>query len=818
MTIHRFHRHFSLRAHKRKSRLLSCEPLEARLNLSVSGVLLETSTLEDTADPAHWPEFAGRLPDAKVSSEAIVATADMDGDGDHDLVMAETIGRHYTQLSWLEFDSVSGRIVGYNEIAALTLLRTEFRVGDFTGDGTTDVLAATGASPLLLFANDGTGGFAPATSIPDSTPGRLLEVLDVNQDEGLDIVTTDGIFVSQGEGEFELVRTPRYRSGPLTAADIDGDGQDEIVFGSTWFELGSTRPVFLPESPNFVADFDGDGDPDLLTSRRADLTVSLNDGTGNFSGRIFQNVLRSASILGWHDLDGDGDLDALASIAPDAAAWLEFDGLNMVQHDLPLQGDVNVADLNGDGTLDLWGPDELDRSAVTVLTGDGAGGFEQMPPVQFISDFAIQRTADLDQDGIREVLSHRGPELFPVSVGEHGFEEFGAPLSKSFNLSTATFVDIDGDGDLDGVYVDDSTVWLQENDGSGQLGTPAVLTEELQPFPDVERLIIEDLDGDGDLDIVANYIRSARVGVHRPRLIVLQGEDGFALQQVIPPVIVETEHNDGMFGDTFLDLDGDGDKDLVDIATNRVLWAEFSGNGEDGPFEAPQILAEHGLWAPDVFGAADVNGDGADELFIKWGDLAPPGAERGPQRLGWLDVTADSVEVRTIHEQESIIRGPTLADLDDDQHVDIVFSSRDQDRDAEGSLGQVDWLRNRGSGQFGNPQTIAFGELGFVGDIDRDGDLDLSVREGWRVGGVEIESRAFTWLRNDARDRKLRSDFNDDGVIDFDDFLAFAAAWQDRCDPENCPPEPQPGDIDADGSIGFGDFLIFAALFGEEFG
>ena len=317
--------------------------------------------------------------------------ADLDGDGDLDLLVVSS--NNHT-LSWFENTDGQGTFGTENIISnSLTFIRGA-TAADFDGDGDLDVAAAvTGSDSVVWFENtDGLGTFGTEQLISNLVDG----------------------------------------SASVTAADLDGDGDLDIVQAAvlgdsiSWFEntdgLGSfgTEQVITVLSDGIedviTADFDGDGDLDILSASNNDNTVSWfenTDGLGSFGAEqiISTAGVRTATAA---DLDGDGDLDVLvAKYWQDTVSWFEnTDGLGSFGAEQTIHTEfggvssVVASDLDGDGDLDVVAAATDDHTVSWFENIDGLGSFGSEQEISSLSTNAIDVvTADIDGDGDQDVVS-----------------------------------------------------------------------------------------------------------------------------------------------------------------------------------------------------------------------------------------------------------------------------------------------------------------------------------------------------------------------------------------------------------------------------
>ncbi|MCY0995218.1 FG-GAP-like repeat-containing protein [Nannocystis sp. ILAH1] len=216
----------------------------------------------------------------------------------------------------------------------------EARAADLDGDGDLDLLLAKEWQPNALLLNDGTGHFTDASErIPQAVHDHEgIAVADLDGDGDLDLVVASEddaakeLYLNDGHAQFVDAsdRLPQLgKSNAVAAADIDGDGDLDLVFGCDGAErifVNDGAAVFSDESTVRIApatdvtqdvalaDLDGDHDLDLVLGNEDGNRLFFNDGAGNFTdatdGRLPSpekpEETRNADL---GDLDGDGDLD-----------------------------------------------------------------------------------------------------------------------------------------------------------------------------------------------------------------------------------------------------------------------------------------------------------------------------------------------------------------------------------------------------------------------------------------------------------------------------------------------------------------------------
>jgi len=303
-------------------------------------------------DPSSALEAIDQLVIPVGQAPGSIAVTDVNHDGKPDILVTNTGSQTLTVLlgdGKGHFHSPPGAPIptgaGPNDIA----------VGDFNGDGKVDVVIPnTGTPYLTVLLGDGQGGFKPSPHSPFATQSHPhvhgVAAADFNSDGKLDVVTD-----SWGDNQILMLL---------------GDGAGNLILPGRLFATGK-RPYQRLRS----ADFNKDGNADIVTTDLDINAVSI--------------------LLG----DGKGGLrDAPGSPFPAGVfPWA-----------------VAVDDMNNDGNLDLvilpYDHDITDprQLGVTVLLGDGKGGFRKMngSPFSLAGCRGPDRvaTGDVNGDGIRDIV------------------------------------------------------------------------------------------------------------------------------------------------------------------------------------------------------------------------------------------------------------------------------------------------------------------------------------------------------------------------------------------------------------------------------
>jgi len=274
---------------------------------------------------------------------SVLATGDFNGDGILDLAVGNVAAN---------FDTV--RILLGNGDGTFHAGHSVFVDGikmvadDLTGDGKADLIVV-GPGPsfyVRVLLNTGDGTFTVSAPLPSLNgsgyQGRIL-VRDLNADGKDDLIVGQAgglaVLLGNGDGTFRPAPGSPYvgnGGNGLFAADVNGDGKPDIVAVGFISSVGFGVSVLLgngdgsfhaaPGPPRVVsganhrtqagalADFNGDGTPDLAVVNTDGLTILLGNGDGTFvpSGPLIESG-DNVDVLAAGDFNGDGKMDLVTT-------------------------------------------------------------------------------------------------------------------------------------------------------------------------------------------------------------------------------------------------------------------------------------------------------------------------------------------------------------------------------------------------------------------------------------------------------------------------------------------------------------------------
>lgn len=519
--------------------------------------------------------------------------ADLDGDGDMDLVVASNYSYGSTRF-YLNNGNGNGALPTFtiqdgpwngtvgNPFYSIgpsqnNIISQHHFFIDYDTDGDLDLfISGTGSTTadeqLIYYENTGSSFFVE-TAIPNLPPlfssdyGNSLSVMvtDADQDGNLDLIVggpAGDIIFFKGTGSDFIKQTGPWNPVAKSGNPFDGI---ELVNGPLW-------PALI--------DFDSDGDLDIIAgynpqflSRVEPLALIENEGNGVFERKTFlDNPLGGASTgsLGtvfFVDVDADGEIDALlggkygsalafykntANTFSNASIGSPFE--NILSTFDTFEGAIPVyVDIDDDGDLDLITGSYYGR--ITLFLNDNGVLVRQV----------MDSSNPLSAIGSYSNYDSYSGNYYSVSVG---------------GVSFLDMVDIDNDGDLD-LFINSGSGKINFFKNTGDKQNPffeAPLDPTENPldkshiaqfasgyfgnFNDVSPRFV-DIDHDGDFDLLlGGYYNSYKYNLNGVFLFQNVGTPEIAQFEMIPAIDPVISYTNYQPSPSAVDADGDGDLDI----------------------------------------------------------------------------------------------------------------------------------------------------------------------------------------------------------------------------------------------------------------
>jgi len=392
--------------------------LTASLTLAAALAACAAQTAPPTAPSFRFEDAtATHLPDSPLRNSMDVGAADLDGDGDLDLVIPQEFrlnklllnqgGGRFADASdripSLSPEEMAGGPAGLQQVPLVGHDSEDVSIADFDRDGLLDVIIVAEDDVRFgrtnvheYYRGQPDGGLARLpSSLPDMEADSVAHG-DVDADGDLDLIIAgagqDRLLINDGRGAFVDETASRLPPEDRTTqdaefADLDGDRDLDLVLGqegghALWLNDGSGRFAEasdrLPATGNVEArkvtpaDVDRDGDLDLYFShvgwqgREPQDRLLINDGRARFTDETADRIpVESGTTLTarFADLDGDGDLDLVRGEQGPLTVWAN-DGSGVFTD---VSGSVlgsdradgpnialALADFDGDGRIDIY--------------------------------------------------------------------------------------------------------------------------------------------------------------------------------------------------------------------------------------------------------------------------------------------------------------------------------------------------------------------------------------------------------------------------------------------------------------------------------
>jgi gliding motility-associated-like protein len=775
--------------------------LTSALENTSGGPLSPPQTFSFTTRNAATPSPTFTAADIATSADGVrsVFAADMDGDGDMDILSASQID---DTIAWYENDGNANPTFTAVDVATSADGAFSVFAADMDGDGDMDIVSASFYDDTIAwYENDGNANPTwTAADVATSADGaRSVFAADMDGDGDMDILSASQIDKTIAWYENDGNANPTWTAADVAtsadgafsvfAADMDGDGDMDIVSASydddtiAWYENdGNANPTWtaadIATSADgaysvFAADMDGDGDMDILSASQLDNTIAWHENDGNanptFAAADIATSADSARSVFAADMDGDGDLDIIsASLLDDTIAWHENDGNanpTWTAADIATSADgaisVFAADMDGDGDMDIISASHLDdtiawyeiNSAPTNILLSSTSVNENVTIGTTVGSLS---TTDSDSgdthaytlvagsgDTDNASFSISGANLLTGTAIDYETKnsysirvqtsDGTATYSKTFIISVAdVFEDEDGDGISD--QTDNCQSSANPNqadadaDGIGDVCDNCINTSNINQLDTDGDEIGNDCDDDDDNDGVPDSLDAFPISASESI-----DTDGDGIGDNADP----DADNDGILdiSDNCIvtinidqaDLDGDGIGDVCDPDADGDGYTSFNeASCGTSDFDAIAIpLDTDGDYLADCVDDDDDN-DGyydIDDAFpldgTEWFDTDSDGtgnnADNDDDNDGWLD----TVEINCETDPLDILSVPIDTDGDGEPNCIDIDDDNDTYLDTQDAfpLDVTEWIDTDSDGTGDN------------GDTDDDNDQYLDIDE-----------------------------------------------------------------------------------------
>jgi len=496
--------------------------------------------------------------------------------------------------------------------------------------------------------------------------------------------------------------------------------------------FGTSPGVNLPEAPRGVAkgDFNMDGAEDaVVVTATGQLRFLRGNGTGALFAQPPIGTVSDPRDVVAGDFNRDGRLDlAVAAAGTTGVELFAGNGAGGFTAQTPfavavVPSRLATADMDRDGRSDILVVN--DAGLVILLLASGDFTFTRFPSDFTVSSPAGVAVGDFDENGWLDLAVAEGPanqvEVFQASANVTPppavVYAAGAVVAVTNPVDVATG-DVDRDGDLDLVTVDDATGLAHVILGDG-LGGFALDPTAIPVGAGVTRVALTDWDRDGFVDLVA-----LASGAGSPQVVVVPGTGGTspffddARKGTLDLTAASTP-----VGLAIGDWKRDGRPDALAVTTLTGAHAAVVGTNATGPdctlssfADAPRAFAAGD--APVGTAAADFDEDGIVDLVVA--------ASGTPSTLEILRGTGGGlyVPLSTTMVTAAPPRGVAVADFDKDGHQDVIAAL------GSATVGDIQLFRGNGLGGL-TPGTLlptGFNASAVVaGDFDADGRTDVAV-------------------------------------------------------------------------------------------
>ncbi len=572
----------------------------------------------------------------------------------------------------------------------------DLEVGDFNADGFDDIVIGQSNGIPVLRINNGTSEVSFTSINIDTSHAEdfpLRGTADLDRDGDIDLYSIDGWLENRFGGTWEYHEFDESVDGTRHFADLDSDSDVDMIYPEGANSIQSSANRLIHRAPDFavpsalnsnagepkelvIADINQDGIKDIAYSVEGTGDIGWleqgPDSRATFTPRPVA-ALGGAYEVDVADINHDGFLDFIAADAnANSVKWFAHDGtaapsfweVRTIVSNVEAET-LATGDIRNDGDIDVM-IGNTNNHAILWYENDGTpesvSGTDWLVRVALSGPLGIEmvRLHDINSDGDVDYVaafSGSGQVWYGEQSNNAGTINFaGTSIATLAGAHTVFPTDIDGDGGVDilaggsvctgsiGNEVCTSELILLRNNGSASF-TRVSIDSTLRFMGDIH---VDDIDNDGDLDIVTSQVRNVSLFDYSDVLIFIN--DGGSTPQFTRETVHSTFPGGAMYNDfETLDLNNDGYRELISAgrADEHIdSFENISGQVTVQPFDvAPATVAEGARTAVLRFNVAHRGIEGDEDFTVTL--LRTQFRDAGSQLLSSLELhkIADAIKV-----------------------------------------------------------------------------------------------------------------------------------------------------------------------------
>ncbi|MBX2898076.1 MAG: VCBS repeat-containing protein [Cyclobacteriaceae bacterium] len=507
-----------------------------------------------------------------------IAVGDMNKDSNLDVIVSN---RGTLRQVYIYFGNGAG---GFSAPTVIDVTNVyDVAVADFNNDTNPDFVVSTGSNAQVWFGNGSGTAYTPGPLIGGFAIAQDIIAANVDGDNDVDIIAGGGYALNDGSGTFSPRVAIPQTNYEYTVADLNGDAHPDIIvndnnqnYTNIRIYMGNGLGTFSLlgkfETATFcigieIADVNNDSHLDIVGVGGAGggtyfADVLLGDGTGYFTNTIIKYpTTTDPRDIVKGDFNEDGQIDvALCHSTTNIITIYLGQGsgkfskttTNYATGTFPNQ--LAALDYNKDGHLDL-AVVNTSSSTVGVYTGAGNGTFT------LLANYPVTTTgggrlavADFNKDSFIDIAVSGGTNnLINLLTGTGSGFNANVTFPVSANVGDIKAADFNGDGNPDLVLkLTPNSITMFFGNGAGSF------TEAPTSYPvDASFILAEDFNNDGKIDVIA-----FASGGFNPDFLTNDGAGNFSGSSIAVSL--------GGTPLAYVDMDGDGIKDLVVGAQNTI--------------------------------------------------------------------------------------------------------------------------------------------------------------------------------------------------------------------------------------------------------